>query len=562
MAFGIHLGVNNIVVVHLRQGEVEVLALDRDQVPSSWDGLGFERVMPTVFGIGDSDETIFGWEAKLRPDSIAAVKRLLKEEEYVEVGGERYPVEEIVTMLFAHLRGKVTGQGLTMDRAVVTVPANSRGLARYRTKITAGMAGLRVPALINEPTAAAMAYARQSTHDETLLVVDWGGGTLDLTILRHVGGVFMEQASKGIQKLGELDFDVALARAILATVRGVDSWTSAERHAFRLDVELAKILLSTREETSVPLPGGDHRKVTRDMFSEAVRPLVERVNDPIERCLADVGARPSDIDAVLLVGETCRISTVRDFVADIFEMEPADVDPITAIAEGAAVASGVLSGELDDVDFFVSAEHALGSSVPSPDGSGRVFSELISRNHKLPATATDMLHAVDDYQETIRFDVIEGNPELPLDHPENIVLNEWTIDLPNPVPSSESSIKVTYHYDTDGILHVSAEDQTGEAILDDVVSFGGMLDRRWLVEASNRAKSTVESGRVQRSAGTASRLPSAVLELIDTARMRVIPCLDRDEADAMRACVSRVEDGVPGALGALRRMVDRYPYLL
>ena len=563
MAFGVDFGTTNSVVTHLHQGKVDVLLIDRDQIPATWDRLGFEQVMPTVFGVGDSDETIFGWEAKLRSGSIAAVKRLLKEEEYVEVAGERYPVEEIVTMLFAHLRRQVEGQGLTMDRAVVTIPANSRGLARYRTKITAGMAGLRVPALINEPTAAAMAYARQSTHDETLLVVDWGGGTLDVTILRHVGGVFMEQASKGIQKLGGLDFDAALAKVIKATVKGVDSWTSAQRHGFRLDVELAKILLSTREETSVELPGGDYRKVTRDMLLKAVRPHIERVRDPIERCLADVGAQPSDIDTVLLVGGTCKIPAVRDFVSEILKTAPASgVDPMTAIAEGASVASAILSDELEDNDFFVSTEHALGTSVLAPDRSGLVFSELIPRNHKLPATATDMFTAVSDYQEKVNIDVVEGDPELPLDDPENVPLKDWTVDLPNPVPAAESIIKMTYHYDTDGILHVSAEDQAGEEILGDVVSFGGMLDRRGLVEASNRAKKAMESGRVEQSGRAKSSLSPEARELVNNVKTKVIPFVDDKEAEEMRSKVAQVEDGDAGAVDDLRRLVDQYSYLL
>ena len=428
---------------------------------------------------------------------------------------------------------------------------------------SAGMAGLRVPALINEPTAAAMAYARQSTHDETLLVVDWGGGTLDVTILRHVGGVFMEQASKGIQKLGGLDFDAAFAKVIKATIKGVDSWSSAERHGFRLDVERAKILLSTREETSVALPGGEYRKVTRDMLLKAVRPHIERVRDPIQRCLADVGAQPSDIDTILLVGGTCKIPAVRDFVSEILKTAPASgVDPMTAIAEGASIASAILSGELEDNDFFVSTEHALGTSVLAPDRSGLVFSELIPRNHKLPATAKSMFSAVVDYQERVNIDVVEGDPALPLDDPENVALKDWTVDLTNPVPSSESAIEMTYYYDKDGILHVSAEDQAGDKLLDDVVSFGGMLDRRGLVEVANRANRATESGRVDGAGRDGSNLSPEIRTLVNDVKTKVIPFIDDKEAEEMRAQVTRVEDGDAGAVDELRRLVDQYPYLL
>ncbi len=566
MAFGIHLGVNNAVVARLRRGELEVLTIDWS--PSDWYQLGFGRVMPTVVGIGDSDELLFGWEAKQRPGSLHAVKRLLKDEKYVEIEGVTFEVEEVVAMMFAHLRREVADAG-RLDQAVVTIPANSRGLARLRTRVAAGMAPLRVQALLNGPTAAAMAYAFKSARAETLLVVDWGEGTLDVTILEHVGGVFREKASKGIQRLGGLDFDTALAEAITAEVGGADAWTEAERHFFtRLDVEKAKIILSSEESTVIPLPGLGQFEVTREMFTDAVRPLVERVQEPIERCLADIGARPSDIDAVLLVGETCRFPAIRDFVSDLLETAPADIDPITAIAEGAAVASGVLSGELEDVEFSVCTEHALGRSVPSPCGSGSVFSEIIPRNHPLPAEATEVYHVVEDYQDTITFDVIEGDPELPLDHPDNVSLAEWTLNIPCPAPVEESGIEVTYRYDRDGILHVSAKMASdGTTVLDEGVDFmTGTLDRSRLLEVASRAQEAVATGFWERggrdnSGRGRSILSPEVRTLMEDVRSQIIPFVDEEEADKMHVLMERIE-AATDAVDALLRIAERYPYLL
>ena len=565
MAFGIHFGTANSVVARLQRGELEVLRIDNP--PTDWALLGCDRVMPTVVGVADVDELLFGWEAKQRPGSLHAVKRLLRDEKYVEIEGVTLEVEEVAAMIFAHLRRQVAHAG-RMDQAVVTIPANSRGLARLRTRTAAGMAPLRVQALLNEPTAAAMAYAFNSPGEETLLVANWGLGTLDVTVLEHVAGVFREKASKGIQRLGGLDFDAALAEAITAEVGGADGWTEAERHFFRIDVEKAKIILSSEESTLVPLPDGWAFEVTREMFADAVRPLVERVQEPIELCLADIGAQPSDIDALLLVGETCRMPVIRDFVSDLLETAPADIDPITAIAEGAAVASGVLSGELEDVEFSVSTEHALGRTVLSPDGSELVFEQLIPRNHPLPAEATVTYHGVEDYQKQFWFDVIEGDPELPVEHPDNVSLAEWVIDIPCPAPVEESGIEVTYRYDRDGILHVSAKMASdGTTVLDEGVDFmTGTLDRSRLLEVASRAQEAVATGFWERggrdnSGRGRSILSPEVRTLIEDVRSQIIPFVDEEEADKMHVLMERIE-AATDAVDALLRIAERYPYLL
>ncbi len=570
MAFGIDFGTTNSVVARLRQREMEVLNVDVP--PSDWGTLGFDRVLPTVVGLGDGDELLFGWAAKERPGALHAVKRLLKDETYVEIGGVTFEVEEVVAMIFAYLRRQVADAG-RVDQAVVTIPANSRGLARLRTRSTAGMAPMRVQALLNEPTAAAMAYAFNSAREETLLVVDWGGGTLDVTILEHVGGVFMEKASKGVQRLGGIDFDNALAEMITAEVGGADGWTETERHSFRIEVEKAKILLSSEDSALVPLPDGSPFEVSLGMLSEAVHPLVERVQEPIERCLSDIGARPSDIDALLLVGGTCKMPAIRDFVSELLEMAPVEgIDPMTAIAEGAAVASGVLSGELEDVEFSVSTEHALGTEVVDRDGVGKIsgtkFSPIIPRNHHLPAEATETYRPVDDYQKTVLSKVLEGDPELPVEHPDNVVLQEWVVDIPNPGKVEETPIDLTFRYDRDGILHVSAK-SNDTTILDDVVDFAGMLDRRGLVEAASRAQKAVATGVVERDGRDISdrspelaELTPELRELIDSARTKVIPFVDDAEAAAIRDQADRIEDGDARAVDELQATLDKYPYLL
>lgn len=560
MSIGIDFGTTNSVVARFASGATDVLTVD--QPPMDWAGLGFDKVLPTVFGRGDGDAPIFGWDAKRRPGSLAAVKRLLRAEERADVDGVDYSIEEIATLIFGQLKREAANQGAPFDRAVVTIPANSRGLARYRTKVCAGMAGIQVMALINEPTAAAMAYGMRSAHEETLMVVDWGGGTLDVTVLRNVEGVFIEQASKGIQALGGLDFDAALSRMVVETVADASSWSPDDKAAFRLDIERAKIQLSNSEQVSVPVPGGGYRQVTRSMFEKAVRSQVERVREPIEQCLRDLRATPANVDALVLVGGTCKMPAVRGVVSDVLGKAPASgIDAMTAVAEGASIAAAILSRELDSHDFFVSTEHALGTITLSKQRE-LMFSELIPRNHKLPARATHSYQPVVDFQESLDIEVIEGDPARPLDHEDNVVMKTWNVKLPVPRPMDEVSIELTYSYDVDGILHVNAKDDLGTTILDDDVSFGVNLSKRDLVDIAGRTNRTLDAGRIEAPTSAGSALDPATRQLVVNVRTKIIPFIDDSDARRLAEIAARVESGDRSAISELETAARSYSYLL
>lgn len=564
-AVGIDFGTTNSVVSVFSSGRVEVLPLDTP--PADWAELGFDRVLPSVFAIGPDAEPLFGWRAKTQPAGrLEAVKRLFKQDEIAQVGDQTFYVEEVAALLFAHLKRAAAQAGIDVSRAVVTIPANSRGLARFRTKVCAGMAGIEVPVLINEPTAAAMAYGISAAENQTLMVIDWGGGTLDVTILETVDGTFMEQASKGINKLGGMDFDSRLAKAITDTIANADDWSEEERGAFKIAVERAKILLSSQEETHLILPRGEHRRVTRRMFEDAVRPLIERVREPIEQCLADLRQAPSDIDAIILVGGTSKIPAVRNFIADLMGSEPAaGVDPMTAVAEGAAVAAAVLSGDLTTKDFLVSTEHALGTVVLDTDRMQLRFDPLIPRNHKLPAKRTETYSPVRDDQESVRVCVIEGDPTMPVDHEDNVILKEWVVAIPDPGPAMEKKFDMTYDYDASGILHVTVVDGAGNVLLQDDVSFGVTRDKRQLVKIAERVERSIDSGNLTASE-TASRVDDPEVHLlIQRARTKVIPFLDDEEAEALRQLVAAVEGADASALPAARKALEdelrKYSYL-
>lgn len=563
---GIDFGTTNSLVAVRTGSGVEAVPIE--EPPGDWEALGFERVSPSVIALGNERELVFGWEAKRAAGpKLEAVKRLFGQEEIATLGGENYYVEELAALLFGWLKRSAATKGVDVTHAVVTIPANSRGLARYRTKVCAGMAGIEVPALVNEPTAAAMAHAARGNEDQSMLVFDWGGGTLDVTVLEAVDGVFMEQASKGVQKLGGMDFDSRFAAAIKESVPGAESWDESQRGSFRLAVERAKIVLSTQEETNLPLPTGEYRRVTRRMFEDSVKTLIEKARGPVERCLEILGMSGRDVDAIVMVGGTSKVPAVRKFLEDLLERSvSAGPDPMTAVAEGAAVAASILSGEAPESAMYVSTEHALGTvALNSP--TSLEFSELIPANHKLPARATGTYHPVNDFQDSVRVVVIEGDPSRPLGHEDNVVLKEWVLPIEEPGPAAEKAVEVTYEYDVDGILHVRVSDpQTGKKMLADEVSFGISRDKRELVQIAKRVDTSLDTGVLNEAEAsvTSSRDP-ATEALLQKARVKVLPFIDDTQADSLRALMSAVENASDEQLKPAREELEselrNYAYL-
>jgi molecular chaperone DnaK (HSP70) len=268
------------------------------------------------------------------------------------------------------------------------------------------------------------------------------------------------------------------------TEAGGDSeWDEFARSRFRLELERAKITLSSQDEVSLALPGGRRVVLSRDQLDRWVAPLVQRAAEPILRCLKDLGLSSRSIDHLLLVGGTVMMPIVREFVSDMVGQEPAPgVEPLTAVAKGAAVAAAILAGEHDS-DFFVSTEHALGTVCVDAAGK-RTFSTLIPRNHKLPARGSDAFVRESEGDLSVRVRVIEGDPDKPLDDEDNVFLKAWDVSL---IPGSDGSFDIAYEYDTNGILHVTVTDRvTGQVLLADDVSLVESLERPEMERVSQR----------------------------------------------------------------------------
>lgn len=488
-AIGIDFGTTNSVAAYYGSSGVEIIPIG--EPPADWAALGFDKVLPSVVAIDDNRNLSFGWQAKTMDTDrrFEAIKRLFKEEEIAVAGDEEYFVEEIAASIFRHIRSRVVANGIDFESAVITVPANSRGLARYRTKVCAGLGEIQPIALLNEPTAAAMAYTkRQLIDDQTVLVFDLGGGTLDVTVLESKDGIFFEQASKGIPQLGGMDFDSAILRAIAEDYPDSERWSSTDRARLRLEVERAKIELSgSKDEVTIVDEAMPGYRLTLPRFNEITRHLVERSGSAVQAVMRDLRMGPNDVDVLLLVGGSSKIPAVRQFVSELVGQEPATgVDPMTAVGEGAAVAAAILDGRLEDNDFFVSTEHALGTVTVNPREARFEFSPVIPRNQKLPARQTETFFPVVDGQESVRVVVIEGDPSEPVEHPDNQILTEFEVPIDPPRPASEAGFELTYLYDTDGLLQISVVDMlTGKRMTDEVtVSFKGAKSGEDLVSMS------------------------------------------------------------------------------
>ncbi len=569
--YGIDFGTTNSALASCSAGTTTVIPIDSP--PGEWRTEGFDRVLPSVIGVDPSGSWSFGWNAK-QPGRrrLDAAKRLLATEDTVQVGTETLFVEEAAGALFGRIRDGGRAAGVEFDQAVITIPANSRGLARHRTRICAGLAGIETLALINEPTAAAMAFGAQVGDDERILVVDLGGGTLDVTVLHAIGGVFMEQASAGVQRLGGIDLDQEIARYVMDEVPGSSGWSKEMKQEFLLDVELAKIRLTTRTEVALPLPGGGSRTLTRAQVAGWLEPLVSRLDEPVREALNRAGMHLADVDHLLLIGGSCKMPAVRDRVVDLVRRDPAvGVDPMTAVAEGAAVAAAIIRGEYD-ASFFVTTEHSLGTTVKDPD-FGTSFSVIIPKTSTLPAREVNSYVPVHDHQESVLIVVVEGDETRPLDDEVNVVLATWEVPVPNPGPVGEVSFELAFEYDTDGILHVSATDeQTGQVMYRaDVGSITGrtpedLVGMHSTVEGLRTEVDPDSLASTAADSPTTPDLPPSVATALERARVKVAPMVSSDDAvrlgvlaDALEAAVGTPDQDA--ALDELEQALRKWSYL-
>jgi molecular chaperone DnaK len=463
---GIDFGTSNSVVANFQYGQAEVLPNHEGQ---KWT--------PSVVTLRRDGTLGFGQEAKENFDeqrSIRSIKRVLGTPTRVPLVGQNLRTEQIAVMLFSLLK-KDAEEYLkeSFTKAVVTIPANSKGLARHATKLCAGAAGLHVLTLINEPTAAAICYGLNAQDDQTVLVYDFGGGTLDVTILRIHHGIFEEISSKGIGKLGGDDIDLELSKILAQRFQaktGYDVLNSPYRQQFMLAVEKAKIDLSS-ESTAVARKAeivperhlSLEEEIDRSTFEKAIMPLIVRSGTAIDEALKLRGLRPRDIDRVLLVGGSSKIPLVRRFVTERLAGKEAEsfdkVDPMTCVAQGAAIVSAILQGApgLDNYAYSVKLEHSLCAN-PINERRQVYLDPIVKRGADIPCSYTKTYYPVADPADRVLISVYEGDMYDNPESPENVKLAEIPWEFNPPRTQRDGALDVTYEYGDDGILTVQIND--------------------------------------------------------------------------------------------------------
>ncbi|OUM95994.1 MAG: molecular chaperone DnaK [Thermobacillus sp. ZCTH02-B1] len=457
---GIDLGTTNSCVAVMEGGEAVV-------IPNAEGG----RTTPSVVAFKKDGERIVGEAAKRQaitnPDrTIISIKRHMGTNHKVNIDGKEYTPQEISAFILMKLKADAEAYlGEPVTKAVITVPAYFNDSQRQATKDAGKIAGLEVLRIVNEPTAAALAYGLDKEEDQTILVFDLGGGTFDVSILELGDGFFEVKATSGDNHLGGDDFDQAIMDWMAAEFKkehGIDLMKDrAAVQRLKDAAEKAKKELSTMLTTTISLPFitmSDgvplhlEMNLTRAKFEELTAHLVERTLGPTRQALADAGLKPEDIDKVVLVGGSTRIPAVQEAIRKLIGKEPhKGVNPDEVVALGAAVQAGVLTGEVKDVVLLDVTPLSLGIET-----AGGVFTKMIERNTTIPTSKSQIFTTYADNQTSVEIHVLQGERAMAAD---NKTLGRFILsDIP-PAPRGVPQIEVTFDIDANGIVHVSAVDK-------------------------------------------------------------------------------------------------------
>ena len=456
---GIDLGTTNSCVAVLEGGEPVVIA-------NAEGG----RTTPSVVAFSKTGERMVGQVAKRQAvtnadRTVASIKRHMGENYKVTIDGKSYTPQEISAMVLSKLKADAEAYlGTTVTEAVITVPAYFSDAQRQATKDAGKIAGLEVKRIINEPTAAALAYGLDKEQEQKIMVYDLGGGTFDVSILEIGDGIVEVLSTSGDTRLGGDDFDERIMKHLVAEFKkaeGIDlSMDKVAMQRLKEAAEKAKIELSGMTTTNVNLPyitadatGPKHLDVTisRAKFNELTADLVERTLKPVRQAMSDAGLKASDLDKVLLVGGSTRIPAVQEAVKNLTGKEGfKGINPDECVAVGAAIQGGVLTGDVKDVVLLDVTPLSLGIET-----MGGVFTRLIDRNTTIPTRKSQIFSTAADGQTSVEVHVLQGEREMAA---YNKTLGRFQLGGIAPAPRGVPQIEVTFDIDANGIVKVSAKD--------------------------------------------------------------------------------------------------------
>lgn len=566
---GIDLGTTNSAVAFMEGSIPKIIANSEGA-----------RTTPSVVAFAEDGERLVGGAAKrqavVNPENtLFATKRLIgrkftdvevqrdiKEVPYkivqhtngdawVEARGKKYSPSQIGGFVLQNMK-ETADAYLTRDvkNAVVTVPAYFNDSQRQATKDAGQIAGLNVLRVVNEPTAAALAYGLEKDADRVVAVYDLGGGTFDISILEIQNGVFEVKSTNGDTHLGGEDFDIHLVRNFVQQFKkesGID--LTNDRMAIqriREAAERAKIALSSSAQTDVNLPfltadasGPKHfsTKFTRAQLEKIVEPLINKTVEPVRKALKDAGLQAKDIQEVILVGGMTRMPKVSETVKSIFGRDPAkSVNPDEAVAMGAAVQGAVLSGQVNDLLLLDVTPLSLGIET-----LGGVFTRLINRNTTIPTKKSQVFSTAADFQTAVEIKVFQGERELVRDN--KMLGNFQLVGIP-PAHRGVPQIEVTFDIDADSIVHVHAKDKSTNKDQSITIASGSGLSDSEIERMVEESEKFAEQDKERKASIEAANKADSVLNDTEKALNEYSDKLDKAEADTIREKIAGLREFV------------------
>ena len=541
---GIDLGTTRSAIAAIKDGEPKIL--------ENSEG---DRVTSSIVAF-DGDERLVGKPAKNQmltneENTVKSIKRHMGEDYEVELEGENYTPQQISSMILQKLKNDAEDKlGDKVEKAVITVPAHFDDTQRQATKDAGEIAGLEVERILNEPTAAALAYGLdQEGKDQTVLVYDFGGGTFDVTVLEMGDGIYEVQSTEGDNNLGGDDFDQKIIEWVLEKFEEENNIDLSENEEamqrIRENAEEAKIELSSRKNTKINIPfihqdsdGETYNidyELTRSKFEDLVEELIQRTTQPTETAIQDANIDKGEIEEVILVGGTTRVPAVREHVQAITGMEPnKEVSPDEAVAQGASIQAGSMEGEMDDILLLDVAPLSLGVEV-----KGGLTETLIEKNTTVPAEETKTFTTAQANQTAVTVHVVQGEREMARD---NKSLGQFNLQGIPPAEAGRPQIDVTFEIDADGILQVSAEEQQSGEAASITIDDASRLDDDEIEEMKEEAEKHEEEDKKKREFIETKNKADTIISQAETQIENFEDQVDQDIIESIEDAIEKVEE--------------------